>query len=129
MQTNDPDVIAEVASAFKEYETALVGNDLETLNRLFLDSPHTIRYGASENLYGYAEIADFRANRPSDKLARKLERTVITAYGENFAVTATLFRREHSPNLVGRQMQTWVRTEKGWRIVAAHVSLVNEQTK
>jgi hypothetical protein len=26
---------------------------------------------------------------------------------------------------VGRQMQTWVRFAEGWRVVAAHVSVIN----
>ena len=94
--------------------------------RLFLDRPTTIRYGGAENLYGYPEIAAFRAGRSPAGLARRLERTVITTYGRDFAVASTLFRRDTAPRKVGRQMQTWVRTADGWRVAAAHVSVIDE---
>jgi len=121
-----PEVRAEVEAAFGEYERALVTNDVATLDRLFLDRPTTIRYGAGENLYGFNEIAAFRAARPATGLERSLDRTVITAYGRDTAVAATLFRRNSIPGKLGRQMQTWVRTQNGWRIAAAHVSLIDE---
>jgi hypothetical protein len=94
------------------------------LDTLFRNDPRTIRYGAGENLYGYDEIAAFRAARPSQGLARTLERTVITTYGDHFATAMTLFRR--SPGKIGRQSQTWVRFAEGWRVVAAHVSLIDD---
>lgn len=119
-----PEVVAEVAAAFAAYEAALVANDVATLDRLFLDRPTTIRYGGGENLYGYAEIAAFRAARSPLGLERSLSRTVITTYGDDLAVASTLFRRDSAPGKVGRQMQTWVRTGDGWRIAAAHVSLI-----
>ncbi len=119
-----PDIRAEVEAAFAAYEAALVANDVATLDRLFLDRPTTIRYGGGENLYGYAEIATFRAARSPAGLARTLSRTVITTYGTDLAVAATLFRRDGAPGRVGRQMQTWVRTPEGWRIAAAHVSII-----
>jgi hypothetical protein len=124
MQVDIPDVKAEVEAAFAAYETALVTNDVATLDRLFRDAPETIRYGAGENLYGSAEIAAFRAARPSAGLARTLERTVVTTYGRDMAVAATLFRRDGAPGKVGRQMQTWARFPEGWRVVAAHVSII-----
>ncbi|BBE74707.1 oxalurate catabolism protein HpxZ [Oharaeibacter diazotrophicus] len=126
MEIDIPHVKAEVEAVFAEYETALVGNDVAVLDRLFLDAPTTIRYGGGENLYGYAEIMAFRAARSPAGLARRLERTVITTYGHDFAVAATLFRRDGAPGKVGRQMQTWVRTPEGWRVVAAHVSVVDD---
>ena len=119
-----PEVVAEVAAAFAAYEQALVANDVATLDRLFLDRPTTIRYGGGENLYGYAQIAAFRAARSPLGLERTLSRTVITAYGDDVAVASTLFRRDMAPGKVGRQTQTWVRTPDGWRIAAAHVSLI-----
>lgn len=119
-----PEIVAEVAAAFAAYEAALVGNDVAALDRLFLDRPTTIRYGGGENLYGYAEIAAFRAARSPLGLARTLERTVISTYGDDLAVASTLFRRDSAPGKVGRQMQTWVRTSEGWRIAAAHVSFI-----
>ena len=120
-----PAVKAEVEAAFAAYEKALVENDVAALDRFFLDRPTTIRYGVGENLYGYAEIAAFRAARSPAGLARNLERTVITTYGRDFAVAATLFRRVNTAGKVGRQMQTWVRTAEGWRVAAAHVSIID----
>jgi hypothetical protein len=120
------EVRVEVEAAFAEYERALVANDVATLDRLFLDRPTTIRFGAGENLYGFAEIAAFRAARSPAGLARRLDRTVITTYGRDVAVASTLFRRDSIPGKLGRQMQTWLRTPKGWRIAAAHVSFIDE---
>jgi hypothetical protein len=120
---NQPDVIAEVTTAFNRYEAALVGNDVAVLDELFWNSPHTLRYGATENLYGYDAICDFRANRPAQGLARKVLKTVITSYGQHCATANIEFQREGSSK-TGRQSQTWVRTPDGWRVVAAHVSLL-----
>mgnify|MGYP006278958361 FL=1 len=121
---NLPEVLAEVTAAFMRYEAALVSNDVAVLDELFWDSPHTIRYGASENLYGYEAIQAFRSNRPSQGLARQLHNTQITCYGNDFAVANTEFRRASTPR-VGRQSQTWVRMPQGWRVVSAHVSLMD----
>jgi hypothetical protein len=121
---NIPSIKAEVEAAFAEYEKALVGNDVAALGRFFLDHPSTIRYGIGENLYGPGEIAAFRAARSPAGLARTLERTVVTTYGRDFAVAATLFRRAGTPGKIGRQMQTWVRTSDGWKVAAAHVSVI-----
>ena len=126
MKINDPAVLAEVEAAFAEYEKALTTNDVATLDRLFRDSPLTLRYGIAENLYGHAEIAAFRSARSPVGLARTLERTVITSYGEALATANTLFRRDSMPGRVGRQSQTWVKFAEGWRVVAAHVSLIAE---
>jgi hypothetical protein len=121
-----PDVVAEVTSAFQRYEQALGDNDVATLNAMFHADPRTIRYGGGENLYGHAAIAAFRGARSPVGLARTISDTVITTYGRDFAVASTLFHRVSSPGKVGRQMQTWVRLEEGWRIVAAHVSMIDE---
>jgi hypothetical protein len=126
MDINNPAVKAEVEAAFAQYEKALMANDVETLQTLFFNSPHTIRYGINENLYGHAEIGAFRQARSTVGLARTLERTVITTYGQDFATASTLFYRETTPGKVGRQMQTWARTLDGWRVVAAHVSVIPE---
>ena len=125
MDINLPAVKTEVEAAFALYEAALVTNDIDTLQELFWNSPHTIRYGLSENLYGYHEIGAFRAGRSPVGLARMTSRTVITTYGNDFATAATLFHRETTPGKVGRQMQTWARTPNGWRVVAAHVSVID----
>jgi len=119
-----PEVLAEVEAAFAEYERALVANDLTALDRLFLVRPETIRFGGGENLYGYAAIAAFRAARSPAGLARRLSRTVITTYGRDVAVASTLFHRDSAPGKIGRQMQTWLRTADGWRVAAAHVSII-----
>ena len=124
MDIDLPDVVAEVKAAFERYEQALVTNDVATLDELFRDDPRTIRYGAGENLYGYDEIKAFRSARSPVALGRKLSRTVITAYGRDVAVASTLYERPSAPGRVGRQMQTWIRFPEGWRVVAAHVSLM-----
>ena len=120
---NLPDVHAEVAAVFARYENALVSNNVEVLDELFWNSEHTLRYGATENLYGYDAICAFRAGRPSQGLARTLLSTVITTYGLDFATANTEFARAGSEK-TGRQSQTWLRTPDGWRVVAAHVSLL-----
>jgi hypothetical protein len=125
MEINLPAVKAEVEEAFACYEKALMANDVEALQALFWDSPQTIRYGIGENLYGYDEIGAFRAARSPVGLMRTTSRTVITTYGQDFATASTLFHRETTPAKVGRQMQTWVRTSEGWRVVAAHVSVID----
>ena len=121
MTINDPAVVAEVTAAFHRYEKALVGNDVATLNELFWNSPLTLRFGLFENLYGHAAIARFRGARPNVDLARTLQHTIITTYGNDFATANTEFGK-HDSGRAGRQSQTWLRTPEGWRIVAAHVS-------
>ncbi|RTL65246.1 MAG: oxalurate catabolism protein HpxZ [Hyphomicrobiales bacterium] len=129
MEINIPEVVAEVTAEFQRYEKALTTNDVTTLDAIFHDDPNTIRYGIGENLYGYSEIAAFRAGRPAINLMRRIERTKITTYGRDFATASTLFYRDSAPGKVGRQMQTWMRTPKGWRVVAAHVSVIDEPKK
>jgi len=126
MEIDLPDVVAEVKAAFARYEKALIGNDVAELDAIFHDDPRTIRYGGTENLYGYGEIAAFRAARSPAGLARTLSKTVITTYGRDFAVASTLFERTTAPGRIGRQMQTWVRFAQGWQVVAAHVSLIDQ---
>ncbi|HEX7925182.1 MAG TPA: oxalurate catabolism protein HpxZ [Bradyrhizobium sp.] len=126
MEIDLPDVLAEVTAQFERYEKALVSNDVAVLDELFRNDRRTLRYGIGENLYGYAEIAAFRAGRPAAGLMRKIDRTVITTYGRDTAIASTLFYRDSAPGRVGRQMQTWIRFPEGWRIVAAHVSVIDE---
>ena len=123
MDINRPDVLAEVTAAFARYEAALVGNDVATLDELFWDSPHTLRYGAGENLYGIQAIRAYRSARPATGLARAILRTQITTYGDSFAATHVEFQRVGGERL-GRQTQTWVKLPQGWRVVSAHVSLM-----
>jgi Protein of unknown function (DUF3225) len=125
IEINIPEVVAEVEKAFARYERALVANEVAVLEALFWKSPHTLRYGATENLYGYDEIAAFRGRRSPANLARDLIKTVITTYGRDFATANAEFKRIGAAR-TGRQSQVWVRTEAGWRVVAAHVSLLAE---
>jgi Protein of unknown function (DUF3225) len=127
MIINDLLIKAEVEAEFAAYETALINNDVEALDNFFLDSESAIRYGIGENLYGYEAIRAFRAGRSPAGLTRTLEGTAITTYGHDLAVAATLFRRDNAPGKIGRQMQTWVRFPEGWRIVAAHVSVIDDK--
>jgi hypothetical protein len=121
-----PEVVAEVRVAFDAYERALVANDVEALNAMFRNDPRTIRFGGAENLFGHGEIKAFRAARSPLGLARTLSNTIITTYGRDLAIASTLFRRTSMPGKVGRQMQTWIRFPEGWRVVAAHVSVIPE---
>jgi hypothetical protein len=125
MDIDLPEVGAEVKAEFDRYEKALMTNDVAVLCAIFHDDPRTIRYGGAEILYGFAEIEAFRAARSPVGLARTLSRTVITTYGRDFAVASTLYDRPSFPGKIGRQMQTWVRFPQGWRIVAAHVSMID----
>ena len=125
MQIDDPAVKAEVEAAFAAYEAALVANDVPTLEALFRDDPRTIRYGIGENLYGMDAIRAFRRARSPVGLERTLGQTVITTYGRDSATAMTLFTRASAPNRIGRQSQTWVRFPDGWRVVAAHVSVID----
>ena len=127
MIVNDPMVVAEVTAEFERYETALLGNDIATLNALFWNSPLTLRYGVGERLYGYDAIAAFRTARTGGSPQRVLANTIITTFGRDFATANTEFHRAGETR-VGRQCQTWVRTANGWRIVSAHVSLEAEKS-
>lgn len=124
MVINDPQALAEVSAAFQRYQDAILANDVSVLNELFWDSAHTLRYGAGENLYGYKEIAGFRAARSPAGLAREETRRVVSAYGRDYATTNVEFTRS---GRIGRQSQAWVRLPEGWRIVAAHVSYMDGQ--
>jgi hypothetical protein len=125
MDVDLPEVVAEVREAFERYEQALVSNDVATLDAMFRHDERTIRYGVGENLYGHKEVAAFRAGRSPIGLGRTTSRTVITTYGRDCAVASTLFHRPTLAGRVGRQMQTWVRFPEGWRVVAAHVSIID----
>jgi hypothetical protein len=127
MELDLPDVLAEVSAQFARYEKALVSNDVAVLDELFRNDSRTLRYGINENLYGYEAIMAFRAGRSPVGLMRTTDKTIITTYGRDAAVASTLFHRDvWSGKKVGRQMQTWVRFPEGWRIVAAHVSIIDE---
>jgi hypothetical protein len=125
---NIPEVLSELKAIFEKYEKALNENDTGVLNGLFWDSPHTVRYGVMEQLYGYDEIKSFRAARAPIDLRRELLKVVITTYGRDFATASCEYRRFETGRR-GRQMQTWMRfpgveENAGWKVVAAHVSLL-----
>ena len=124
MTINIPEILLEMTAVFSRYEDALVNNRIEVLDELFWDSARTVRYGAGENLVGIEAIRAFRIARPATGLARRLVNTVITTYGRDYATASTEFFREGDTR-VGRQSQTWVRFPQGWKVVAAHVSLIN----
>jgi len=121
MEINRPDVLASLTVAFERYERALVTNDVQELDALFWNSPHTVRYGAGENLHGYGAIAAFRAARPGKGLDRTITSQVLTTFGDSFGTASMTFSRAgHAA--IGRQSQTWVKFAEGWRVTAAHVS-------
>lgn len=127
MEIDLPEVVAEVTAQFRRYEAALVSNDVAVLDELFRNDGRTLRYGIAENLYGYDAIMAFRAGRSPVGLMRSTDKTVITTYGRDSAVASTLFYRDAwAGGKVGRQMQTWIRFAEGWKIVAAHVSIIDE---
>jgi hypothetical protein len=123
VEVNLPTVLAELTAAFEDYERALQANDIEGLNALFWDSPHTLRYGVKELLHSHAEIARFRRERGVVDQRRRLRNTRITTFGRDFGVANTEYLPFGSDR-IGRQSQTWVRTDHGWRIVSAHVSFL-----
>jgi len=126
MEIDLPDVLREVTEQFARYEQALVSNDVAVLDQMFRADARTLRYGVGENLYGYEAIMAFRAARSPVGLGRRTAKTVITSYGRDAAVASTLFYRDSLPGKVGRQMQTWMRFPDGWKVVAAHVSIIDE---
>lgn len=126
MEIDLPEVVAEVKAAFEIYEKAVTANTVAVLDASFNEDPRTIRYGIGENLYGFAEIHAFRSSRSVANMERTIDRTVITTYGRDFATASTLFYRKTVPGKVGRQMQSWVKFPDGWKVVAAHVSVIEE---
>ena len=122
MKINEPDVLAEVTAAFERYERAVNDNDVAVLTESFWNSPLTVRYGNAEELHGFDQISQFRSSNRLQNYRRELTRVVITTFGKDFATASCQFRRLESGR-TGRQMQSWVRTPDGWRVVAAHVSM------
>jgi hypothetical protein len=125
MTINDPDVLAEVTAAVDAYETALMTNDVEALDGFFRDAPETVRYGVAENLYGFEAIAAFRIGRSGGSPPRSRLRTEVTTFGRDFAVANVEFLREGAKR-PGRQSQAWIRTQNGWKVASAHVSLLQD---
>lgn len=124
LPVNLPDVIAEVTILCDAYEVALMANDLDTLDALFWSASETLRYGIAENLYGIEEIRAYRVGRTGGSPQRDVLRSVITTHGTDVATCNLEFIRP-ATGTRGRQSQTWIRTVDGWKIAAAHVSLIN----
>jgi hypothetical protein len=120
---NDPAVVAEVRALHEQYETALVKNDVKTLTKFFWNSPHSLRFGVRENLYGAKEIEAFRKERSPIGLDRKIFNVQIVAFGSQCAVvTLEFLRGDHH----GRQSQVWWKFPEGWKVASAHVSFMYE---
>jgi hypothetical protein len=125
MHINDPATLAELEALYPQYETALVTNDVDTLTRMFWASPQAMRFGVTENLYGIDEIRAFRKGRSPVNLARTIRRLDIITFGKDYgSVTLEFERTVDARTVLGRQSQVWVRLPEGWRIVAAHVSVL-----
>ena len=125
MHINDPEIVAELQALYPRYETALVTNDADALIEMFWASPHAMRFGVAENLYGIDEIAEFRKGRPAVNLARTIRRLDIATFGRDYGSITLEFERVLGARTVrGRQSQVWVRFAEGWRIVSAHVSVL-----
>ncbi|HEY3300919.1 MAG TPA: oxalurate catabolism protein HpxZ [Methylophilaceae bacterium] len=118
---NLPEVISQVRLAFETYEKNLTENNVDALINSFWRHPNAVRFGANENLYGWQEILNFRQQR-TPPAQRELMHTIITTYGDEYANVSTEFK--NAKGEVGRQMQSWIRTQEGWRIAAAHISLL-----
>jgi hypothetical protein len=123
MDTNLSHVVAQIDAAFDDYERALVANDVATLDRYFWTSPATVRFGVAENLYGADAISAYRSAAKPVHPARRIGHRVTTSFGADAGTVSVEFSAPDDAR-VGRQMQTWVRFPEGWRIVAAHVSML-----
>ena len=125
MLINDPGTLSELQTLYPKYEEALVTNDVDTLTAMFWASPRVMRFGVTENLYGIEELEPFRKSRSPVNLVRKVLRLDIVTFGTDYGSVTLEFERNTNGKIThGRQSQTWVRFDEGWRIVAAHVSLL-----
>ena len=123
MKIDDPAVIAEVTALFHAYEAAFMTNDVETLTGFFWHDARLTRYGIADRQLGMAEMRAFRAATPAPAFTRRLENLRISSFGPDTAIAQVEFLRSDT-SLRGFQTQTWVRLPEGWRIVAAHVSMI-----
>lgn len=118
-----PYVVKEVTRLFHAYEQALMTNDAEALIGFFWADARLTRYGIADRQLGIAEMIAFRRGTPAPAFTRELENLRITAFGDDIAVALVEFVRSDTA-LRGFQSQTWARLPEGWRIVAAHVSMI-----
>lgn len=123
MVINDPGVVAEILALHEEYEEALVNNKVEKLTAFFWDSSYALRFGATESLYGSAEIEAFRKARSVANLEREVFNLRIVTFGDAQAIVTLEFKRvANGVPRHGRQSQVWIKFSEGWKIVDAHVS-------
>lgn len=123
MMVDLPEVVEEVTRCFHAYEQALMSNDVPVLTGFFWADERLTRYGVADRQLGFQEQVAYRAATPAPDFTRSLENLRITAYGRDCAVAQVEFVRSDTA-LRGFQSQTWVRFSEGWRIVAAHVSMI-----
>lgn len=123
-EINLPEVLAEVRALFLDYEAALMRNDVGALNGYFWAHPAVTRYGIADRQLGHEALAAFRAATSAPRFTRSLHEVRITTFGRDMAVAQTEFVRSDTP-LRGFQTQTWARLPQGWRIVSAHVSMID----
>jgi len=120
---NQPQTVAELTAVFHDYEQALMSNDLPTLDAFFWDDDRVTRYGIADRQWGIDELRAYRAATAAPNFTRRLEHLRIITIGQNLGTAQVEFIRSDSP-LRGFQTQTWVRFPQGWKIVAAHVSMI-----
>lgn len=124
---NDPADVAELRAVFSRYEAALVGNDLDTLDELFWRDPRTVRVGLDDRQDGFEAVSAFRHAQTGQTPPRQLHNTSILTFDDSTAViTSDFVPTDGSP--AGRQSQTWVRFDDGWKVVAADVSFPGHRT-
>ena len=123
MTVDQPEVRAEVERQFQAYEQAFMSNDVETLIGFFWDDERLTRYGIADRQLGIAEMRAFRRASPAPDFTRRIENLRVATFGDATAVATCEFVRSDTP-LRGFQSQTWVRIASGWKIVAAHVSMI-----
>jgi hypothetical protein len=124
-EVNRPDVVAEIAQCFADYDRALLANDVDGLDRWFWNDASVIRFGTAEELYGAEQIAAYRRSSRGWVKRGPLSRTTITTFGSHAATVCVEFDDSAGH---GRQSQTWVRLSEGWKIVGAHVSIRSADT-
>ncbi len=124
MILNDPALVAMLAGLHDAYERALAANDIAALRAFFWDSPHVVRYGVAEQLYGSGELQAYRQSHTPAYTGRRIVRREIATFGAACATIMTEIELviDGLPR-ANRQSQTWILLPGlGWRIVAAHVS-------
>lgn len=120
---DDAATLQALKAVFLAYEDALMRNDVDALNAFFWNDARVTRYGIADRQWGIDELVAYRAATPAPAFTRTLHHLCLRAFGPDFAVAQVEFVRSDT-TLRGFQTQTWVRFAEGWRIVAAHVSMI-----